>query len=209
MNIPYKVICAECVREYDADVKLHDNSPDFICPLGHRMSGFFDLDFTAGFRLLLRSQRELIDRSDYSMSIILAAMSMESEVSRLFWKWLHIDSLGRGESMQEQEVEGMLRKFPNIADRISRVARLMYSAGMDAFVAGSAEFKDLQVRFPSLRIGCLPQCFQESVFWPRNRIVHFGYSQYTREDAARIHSIANMGLAILKALDYERRKPLM
>jgi len=73
---------------------------------------------------------------------------------------------------------------------------------MDQYVKDTDVLRDtIQQAFPSLTIGALAKDFQQTVFWPRNRILHFGYADYVQVDAERCYSISNLGIDILSRLD--------
>jgi hypothetical protein len=203
MKVPLRIPCCECGIAEPVDIHLNDYSPDWVCSKGHHNLGMFALDFTVGYKILAKSEYELSARRDFSMSIVFSAMSFECELSRLFGKWTSIASnLSGGTAPKDEETEEKLRKMVRIDKRIDAVCRLMSPLGMDEFVSQTSDLKDAIVnRFPSLRIGTLSQDFQQTVFCPRNRILHFGYTEYTETDAARCYSISNIGLHILSQLD--------
>ena len=203
MKVALRIPCCECGTTEPVDIHLNEDSPAWVCSNGHRNQGIFALDFTVGYKILAKSEYELSARRDFSMSIVFSAMSFECELSRLFRKWTNIESnLSNGTGIKDEEIEGRLRKMARIDNRIEAVCQLMSPVGVNAFVSQTGDLKDAIInRFPSLRIGTLAQDFQQTVFWPRNRILHFGYTEYTEPDAARCYSIANIGLQILSQLD--------
>jgi hypothetical protein len=202
MKVPLRIPCCECGITEPVDIHLNDDSPAWVCSKGHHNQGMFALDFTVGYKILAKSEYELSARRDFSMSIVFSAMSFECELSRLFGKWTNIESnLANGIGIKDEEIEGRLRKM-GVDQRIEAICRLMSPLGLNAFVSGTNDLKDAIVnRFPSLTIGSLATDFQQTVFWPRNRILHFGYTEYSEPDAARCYSIASIGLQILSQLD--------
>lgn len=100
----------------------------------------------------------------------------------------------------------MLRKFPKINDRIEIIAKLMHPEGLVDFVQNSREFSEtINTGFPNLDINGLSRFFQEKLFWPRNRVLHFGYSNYNEEDARRCLNIANLGIELFNEMDRIKR----
>jgi hypothetical protein len=84
MQIPLRVACASCQKPATHRVRLDQSSVDWTCKhCGYVHWGFFDLDFTIGFLLLERSKFELQEEKDYSMSIVLAAAGLDSEMTRM------------------------------------------------------------------------------------------------------------------------------
>lgn len=208
MNIPFTVPCSECGTENQVEFRLDDDSPTWKCVNGHTNMGFFELEFTVGFKLLARSNHELLARRDNSMSIVLAAMAVDCELSRLWRKWTDIERIAIADRfMTDEEAESELRKYQTITGKIDAVARLMDSKGLDAFVLASDEFRDaVESRYPSLHIGSMMRDLQQSLFWPRNRILHHGYTGYGIKDASRCYNIAELMLGMLRAMDHARRK---
>jgi hypothetical protein len=203
MKVPLPIPCSECGVFDPVDIHLNDDSPVWVCKNGHRNQGLFPLDFTVGKRILVKSFYELVTRRDFSMSIVFAAMGLECELSYRFAKWTHIEVGLRGDRrLDDEEIEKMLRRFRTIADRLEATCRLLDTRGIDQYVDDTADLRDtIQNGFPSLTLGTLAQDFQQTVFWPRNRILHFGYAEYVQVDAERCYSIANLGIEILGRLD--------
>jgi len=77
----------------------------------------------------------------------------------------------------------------------------MSPLSLDEFVKQSPELAMDILRFPSLKLGQLADNFEELVFWPRNRVIHFANIGHSEEEAKRCLSIAGFGLDILTALD--------
>lgn len=186
---------------------LDATSLDWTCEnCGHEHLGFFGSEVTVGFLLLLRSRHELLVEGDYSMSILLAAMAFEAELSRLFRKWSEIAELRSNREPDERQIEEMLRGFRTIVEKIDEVAAMLYAGGIDKFVQASAEFSPI-VRdgFPSLRFGSLASDFQKALFWPRNRIIHGGYAKSTKEEAEKCHNVSWLGLRVFQSMDRAKR----
>jgi len=167
----------------------------------------FPLDFTAGKRILIKSLYELTPRRDFSMSIVLAAMALDCEMSYLFAKWRRIaDGLRGDRRLEDEEIEKSLRKLGTIADRLNAICFLLSPLGIDGYVNYELDLNETLQKFPSLTtFAALAQGFQHTVFWPRNRILHYGYADYVRVDAERIYSIASFGIDILARLDKSKQ----
>jgi hypothetical protein len=159
--------------------------------------------------LLVRGEYELNEENDYSMAIVLSATALECELSFLFRKWNWIERFARGEQLRDEQIEKMLQLHRTIKEKIKQVCLLLDPWGVDKFVASDDELRDaVENRFPSLHIGTLAQDIQKTVFWPRNRILHGGFSAFGRDDAAKCYSIADLGLRILRKMDESRRQKL-
>lgn len=159
--------------------------------------------------LLVKSRHEIIDEEDFSMGIVFAAMAFESELSRLFFKWKDIECGGAGMQLDREQCEEQLRNFKTISGRIEGVSRYLVGCGIDDFVSARAHLRDpISTGFKSIRVGSLAADFQQHLFWPRNKVLHWGDAKNSYEDAAKCYSIANQGLTILRAMDLDRRTTL-
>ena len=155
-------------------------------------------------RLLYRSKTEL-ESGDYSLSIVIAVMAIESYLTRLFLKLKGMDSYSATLTLptaaeQEKWEEEYPRKggFSGPADFVSqRLVRTTF----DNFVAGnpqaSAIFSGL--RNPS-QIGPA-QYFQKELFNRRNRIAHWGYVNSDHEEAELCYTVAVALVSILREMD--------
>lgn len=65
--------------------------------------------------------------------------------------------------------------------------------------------EDISKGFKSIRVGTLAADFQQHLFWPRNKVLHWGDAKNSCEGAAKCYSIANLGLTILREMDLHRR----
>ncbi len=86
---------------------------------------------------------------------------------------------------------------------------LMDARGFTQFVKETEDLRETIVEgFPSLDIDNLATSFQKNLFWPRNRILHLGYSNYKEGDAFRSLNIAVLGLRILEVMDRNEQKTI-
>lgn len=91
MNVPLQLNCASCSELNTHRIHLDQSSFEWTCrKCGHLHPSFLPLDFTIGPKLLYRSLYELQIEKDYSLSIVLSATGLDSELSRLFLKWKSI-----------------------------------------------------------------------------------------------------------------------
>ncbi len=156
--------------------------------------------------LQLKSKYEYLTRDDFPMSIVFSAMAFECQISHAFFEWTRIDSQRAGNLIDDDRIEKMLRNKGSIRDKIEDVCRLMDSRGIDEFVKSSSGLSEnIQTKYPNLNIGSLAKNFQETVFWPRNRVLHRGFTEFKKEDANRSHNVATMGIRILDEMDLAGR----
>lgn len=143
------------------------------------------------------------------MSIILAAIAFDCELSRLYYKWRRIADLQANQSFDEEACEESLLNFRNFINKLNGVSNLLYpNGGIEAFVKSSAEFTETLTRFPSLHVTSLAKDFHSTVFKPRNRILHQGIADFNEADASKCYSIAWLGLRICQAMDIAKRAAL-
>ena len=203
MKIPLELTdCDRCRKSNTIWIQLHDTSFDFRCSCGEDLSGILGTDITVGYRGLYRSRYELILNNDYILSIVFSATALEWELVRLHRKWLEINALEEGKYISIEEIEATLRKNTKIYDKIKKTGKLLYPQGFEKFVYDSSELKNMvQQGFSSLSLDSLIKDFEENLFWPRNRILHFAYDGYSKDDAIKAYNIAQLGLLILNTMD--------
>jgi hypothetical protein len=206
LKVPLPLKCSQCSEPASIKIHLDMTSFEWTCSkCGFEHPSFLGVDFTIGFLLLLRSYDELLTERDFSMTIVMAAMAFDAELSRLFGKWKQIDA---GE-MDGEDCEKELRDFKTINRKVEEVSKLLVGKGIDEFVDGCPELRErISKDSPSLRIGFLAEDFAQHLFWPRNKILHWGDAKHSYKEAVRCYSLADMGLRILRVMDKERRKCL-
>jgi len=209
-KVPLQLKCHECKEPFTHKVHLGQTSFDWTCPkCGFTHPSFLGLDLTVGVLLLEKSRHELLQEKDFSMAVVFAAMAFESELSRLFLKWTEIECLRTGAELDREECERQLRDFKTIKRKIEEVSQFLVNSSMDDFVLSKTQLRDdISTGFKSIRIGTLATDFQQHLFWPRNKVLHWGDAKNSYEDAAKCCSIANLGLIILRAMDFDRRTTL-
>jgi len=208
IKIPLQLECHQCREPATIKIHLDATSFDWTCPrCGFYHPSFFGTDVTIGFLILERSRYELLQEQDFSMAIVLSAMALDSELSRLFGKWKQIDEELAGGVFERDRCESELRDFRTIDRKIQAVSNLLVGKGIDDFVSSCSEVRQqIEKGFRSVRVGTLAKDFQEQLFWPRNKIVHWGDTKSSYDDAARCYSIAQLGLSVLRRMDEARRK---
>jgi len=198
------------MRPASTKIHLDATSVEWTCEnCGSENSGFFDPDVTIGVLLLERSGHEIRTERDYSMGIVMAAMALDTELSRLFGKWKEFDAHRAGLPFDREVCEKELRSFKTIDQKIEAVSHLLVRKGIDEFVSTHQKLAEvISSGFKSIRLGSLAKDFQEHLFWPRNKLLHWGDVKHSEEDAARCYSLADCGLRILHEMDHERRECL-
>jgi hypothetical protein len=209
-KVPLSLKCHNCKEPFTHRVHLGMNSFDWTCPkCGFEHPSFLGLDVTVGVLLLEKSRYELLQEKDFPMAVVFAAMAFESELSRLFLKWKEIECHAAGSDLDREQCERELRDLKTINRKIDEVSQLLVNSSMDDFVSSKKHLRDqISSGFKSIRVDTLVADFQKHLFWPRNKVLHWGDAKNSYEDAARSYSIANLGLIILREMDSDRRVKL-
>jgi hypothetical protein len=199
--------CQECAAPARLVVHLNAHRLEWKCDqCGHNNSGLFDS--TTGLNVLSRSFHELKIVEDYSMCIVLAAMAFEAQLSWLHRKWRGIEASLADNPVDDAALEEELREHRTIAEKIEAICVHVQPLGLDGFVDSTGDLRESLNRFPSLQGDRLSTQFQKKLFWPRNRILHAGYADYSQQDAERCYTIAQFGLSVLHSLDRDRARRL-
>lgn len=203
MKIPLELPdCELCRKSNIVWIRLHDSSFNFRCSCGADLSGSLGADITVGHRGLYRSRYELMQNNDHILSMVFSATALEWELVRLYRKWHEINALEEGQDISIEEIETELRKNNKIYDKIKKTGKLLYPQGFEIFVCDSSELKNIvEQGFPSLSLNSLINDFERVLFRPRNRILHFSYDGYSKEDAIKSYNIAQLGILILNTMD--------
>jgi HEPN domain-containing protein len=177
-----------------------------VCPICGNASGVIDplsVSVTAE-RLLYRSETEL-EAGDYSLSILLSTIAVECFLPQMFIKLKEMKSLGEGFSLRTPENEeawereyGKRSGFENPADFISKE---MSGKTFDLFVASNRRAMSVMSSFPEAIGLSAKSYFQRELFNRRNRIVHWGYVNSTKEEAEHCHKLAIAIVSILREMD--------
>jgi hypothetical protein len=155
-------------------------------------------------RLLFRSKQELED-GDYTLSIVIGTMVVESFLTRLFFKVKGMDNYAATftwptEAQEKACVNEYPRKggFTGPADFVSKA-----TAGMtfDEFVGSNATTKKIMAGFPNAAGLSPKQYFQSKLFYPRNRIAHWGYVNTSKGEAERCLALAIAIVSLFRAMD--------
>jgi len=206
VKVPLRFSCRQCGEPAMMKIHLSEGAFDWTCPkcnMPH--TGIFGLDVTVGVLLHEKSRHEILHEKDFAMAIVFSAMAFESELSRLFNKWKEIACIMPGTEFDREACESELRGFKTIARKIDGVSQFEVGSGMNDFVTSRADLRAKVANSRSLRVGHLPEDFQRHLFWPRNNVLHWGNAKYSYDEAAECFGIAELGLSILRAMDYYRR----
>jgi len=155
-------------------------------------------------RLLNRSKLEL-DGGDYTLSILIGTMAVESFLTRLFFRVKGMDSFATTftwptEAQEKQWENEYPRKggFTSPADFVSKATTGMT---FDDFVGSNATAIKILAGFPDAAGLSAKQYFQSNLFYLRNRIAHWGYVSTSKGEAERCFALAVAIVSIFREMD--------
>jgi hypothetical protein len=212
VKIPLSTACPNCRNSIVAWTDLNASESDFRCDCGYEIPRVLASELNVGFRILQRSRHEITMAGDYSMGVVFAAMAVDCYVSRLHHKWKEVkhirknrDEAAKGGPITPRptdlELDEMLRRLSPISAKLESVALMMSPEGLDQFVATTPDVKTRADQFPALQGIQFARGVQSSLFWPRNRIMHFGYTGYDYAAAAECHNLAALGVYVFQDLN--------
>ena len=203
------VTCNVCGNSNEVDVIAGQKNPDVTCKCGAHIYGVGDIDVSRG--VLIKSIQEL-GNGDFPLAIVLAAMAADCELTHLFFKWRRIDDgLSNSAPPDDEKLEAELRNY-SVNQKLDKVAELLVGVTLDAYISSNSN-TDLQkgitrAGVQDLLLGSFRDNVRESLFWPRNAILHSGRTNQNRADAVRCHLIANLILWVYQKMDHQRRLAL-
>jgi hypothetical protein len=181
--------------------------PNFTCPsCGAFFHGAGRVMVSDG---VLSRSREEIDAGDYALAIVFAAMAAECELAALFFKWKYIDSLNETNAEPPTEaLETELRGY-DILKKLDAIATLLVSKGFDQFVMEQQELAKWIKDFggSELSEGSIKSNIRARLFWPRNRILHFGHTNFDSANADACLRVAVVVIHVLRTMDQQRVPP--
>lgn len=208
--VPHPSSCRQCGKPTIIEIRADKTSADWQClHCNAENTVFLSKNITIGFQLLQRAGHERGTRRDYAMSIILSAMAVDCELSRLYTKWKTISSSQGSHELTQEHLEELLRKLGNTSDRIRKVCALMHPAGIVHFIKTSPGISGyLRERFTPNEVQAdrIVEDIAEKLFWPRNRIIHNAFTGYGSSEAFLCHRIAALTFFILLEMDATRQK---
>src|SRR5271165_2895668 len=183
--------------------------PGVVCPecrSAAHLTNPLSVSVTAE-RLLYRSKAEL-EGGDYSLSIVIGTMAVESFLTRLFLKLKKMDSyattFSRPTPAQEEAWEGDYPKRGGFAGRSGGppgpadfVSKAITKMTFDEFVARNKAAAKIMAKFPDAANQSAKLYFQKELFNRRNKVAHKGYVNSTEVEAQLCHILAVAIISIL------------
>jgi hypothetical protein len=209
MKHSFPVRC-ECGEELTLCTSGNNPFPYTTCPKCHSGICIVD-DGLVSAKIFNKACAEL-HFGDFTLSIILSAMAVESELARVFVKWKEID-LGLPTDATEAARESwdkQLRGWGKIVCRLDRVCAFLTGSDFNVFVAAQDKLtKSVHERHPHT-VGCrsLTKYFEKDLFWKRNLIMHLGKIDFGESDAKACRRAAETLFQVISEMDFGRRKRL-
>lgn len=204
MKFAVPVLCSNCGCDFKTLGYGELTFPPATCPqCGQTIHIIDPLTISVvAERLLYRSQAEL-ENGDFTMPIICSAMAIETALTRLFLKWKEIEQFsatpisGAARAAWETEYRTGIGRggFANSANFVSRY---LTSKSFDSFAA----LIKAGLNIPESHLKTT--YIHEELFNRRNRIMHWGYVGYEKQDAQRALDAAFAAIAVLRVMDKQK-----
>lgn len=197
-----------CGKEFSIPVGAGETLYNAVCP-SCQMPGIMCEPLSVsvdGDRLMYRSKAEL-EAGDCTLSIVCAAIAVESFLTRAFLKWKGIENLGRvGHLPTDAEEAEWEKEFPRSGGFLRSadfVSRVLTGMDFDAFVTKNQAARKVMDAIPAAPLSP-KEFFQSTLFQRRNRIMHWGFLSYQRPDAESCFQAAVSVIRILNLMDRDR-----
>jgi hypothetical protein len=146
------------------------------------------------------------DEKDWTLTIVLGAMAVESHLVFLFMKWKRAHLiLKRNATVSDDEGwETEWRDVFSIAARFDKLSNFLTGQSFDSFLASRP---DLLAHAQYVTAPSEPKdFFVKELFYRRNHILHSGNINSTGAEAELCLKLSLTLWAILDAMDYHQRK---
>lgn len=212
MKFAIPVSCSACGCDFKALGYGELTFPPATCPkCGQAIHIIDPLTFSiVAERLLYRSQAEL-DGGDFTMTIILGAIAIETALMRLFLKWKEIEhgypataTTDTDRASWEQEYRtgvgrGGFTKTANF------VTKYLTGKSFDDFANGLVKhIKKMTIPKSHLKTAYI----HKELFNKRNYIMHRGKVDYEKQDAQKAANAAIAAMTVLRAIDKKKADAL-
>jgi hypothetical protein len=201
-------IKCSCGRDQTLETIGVDSFADTKCDKCGRALIVVDDGF-ASWRIYNKA-RQFLQSGDYTLSTLLAAVSVECEVGRLYVKWRSIEAGLPCEvtDADREKFEDELRRCFKIVDTFDMVSQYLTTLKFDEFVRSDTSLNAFVVTAhpEATTEGSLRKFFEGQLFWKRNAIAHAGKIDSTRPEAEQGFNIANTLFKILAAMDATKQR---
>lgn len=207
-TMPFLCRCGESLKVEATGTALPQ---DIHCPKCGIAPWFIPpLRNVVGLLALGRAHSELTN-GDFTLTVILSAMAVECEMSRLFVKWNGIDQMRANQTgiMPTQAEEDLWidewRSFSRIKRRLDEVSKLLTALDFNEFISqNSGLLSGISGKYPGLKSQTPKDFFQQELFNKRNNVVHHGEIDFKKADGEMCFLLASALTDILKEMDNKR-----
>lgn len=207
MKFPMLVPCAKCGKRLTVEAKGNGPYSDPQCECGAAI-WVVQSDMRLSRRTLCRAEHELLGE-DFSLAIILSAMSVECELAFLHSKWKLLDAgLVPSEATQvhTDAWEEEFRKIQGgISGKLDGITQMLADETFDVFLARRIDLSEAFKRaYQNMGARSPKVYFVEELFRKRNKILHSGQVQFGRTEAVECMRMAMSLLQIIAEIDKEK-----
>jgi hypothetical protein len=199
------LVSCSCGETTTVETTGDERFPDVQCSACKKSIWVVD-DGLVSTRVFCRAEVELA-RDDWSLAIILSAMSVDFELAYLYSKWkaLDADLLSCDVTPSHTDVwEEEFRKLINIGRRLDAVSELISGRTFDSYLSLRPDVL-LTLEKTYLQLGASPKdFFIQELFWKRNKILHSGKVQFGKTEADACARMALAMIQIIRLMDKDR-----
>lgn len=203
-------IKCQCGHEHTLETVGTEPFKDTTCPSCGSAMIIVDDGF-ASWRIYNKA-RQFLMSGDYTLSTVLGAVAVESELARVYIKWRSIETGLPYEitDADRENFEDELRKCFKIVDRLDMVSEYLTKLKFNEFVQADADVSDfvLKAHPESATNPSLKKFFEEELFWRRNAIAHAGKIDSTKQQGEKCFNAANTMFKILATMDAAKLKTI-
>jgi hypothetical protein len=152
--------------------------------------------------VLLRKASFEFDDGDYDSAIVLSALAVEANLARLYSITKtpgQVNEYGYPkDEAHERAIAESWSQIGGIKNRLNAVSKACTGQTFNGFVTRSPRrIAIIKSQYPFVRADDVVSSIQSLVFKPRNSIVHWGRTEYAREDAKHALSAALLCTEVL------------
>jgi hypothetical protein len=150
---------------------------------------------------------------DYTLSTVLGAVAVESDLARVYIKWREIETGLPNEitDADRARFEDELRRQYKIVDRLDMVSTYLTNLKFNEYVESDVDLRAFVLKahpkvaaHPSLK-----KYFEEQLFWKRNAIAHFGKIDSTKAEGESCFNATTTLFTIFAAMDAAKLKTIL
>jgi hypothetical protein len=179
---------------------------DTSCPECHNAIIVADSGFVS--TRIFNKAWQFLQVGEYTISTIMGAMAVESELARLYIKWREIDSGLLPNEVTDDHRAGFddeLRGHFKIIDRLDMLSTCLTKVPFNEFIVSRTDLSALVANaHPNSTGQSLKKYFEAEVFWKRNLIVHFGKIDSTADEAQKMFAGVRSLFTIFEQMDTEK-----